>query len=508
MTVINIYEKQKLNVMYEGDVSRDASDKIRGFLFQDLIAIDSLLVDDTECVCLEYLEDVDVFCNDGTVKIIQAKYYPQSGPIMKEIMTDLYYQYLRMQLLESKLESKPQLVIHSNKDVTKPDFGKMQLYFDVLKKKKPKKIIDLPNWLKENVYICSKKDEQKKALFDKTAYEASIVDFLNKFEIIKKKDIKSYKKEIENKLFEIVNTCNVYDEIDQQKSILIGLAVSYMQRRYMLDNPSFEKIKVERAEFIDYIQQTMQFKTEEHMIAYMNACVLEQYTTIMTENPDLCEDYILLLNYIVQNTQKWISKVVSSEEGQFQLLNTISLKSYDDIKDYSSLSVSQKIAKLIACTDGLQTFLFYLWKIMINLCMEKSDFYVAKDGEMLNPLTYIDKSVNKYICLNFKGDFVRKSVILPTVRTGQKERDYANISSRMYLEKPQKWYMAGYACGRKDYVYKVSGIREEDSIIDLETDSYIVECMECIKIDRETWKNIENCETCIFAKECVKGKEN
>ena len=507
MTVINVYEKQKLNVMFEGDNSRDASDKIRGFLFQDLIAIDSLLDDNTECVCLEYLEDIDVFCDDGTVKIIQAKYYPKKSPEMKEIMTDLYYQYLRMQLLESKLESKPQLVIHSNKKITIPDYVKMQTYFDILKKRKPKKIVDLPKWLKENVYISSKKEEQKKTLFNKTAYKASIVDFLNKFEIIKKKDINTYKKEIENKLFKIINKYNVYDEIEHQKSILIGLAVGYVQRRYMLDDPSYEEIKVERSEFIDYIQQTMQFKTEEHVIAYMNACVLEQYTTIIMENPDLYEDYVMLLNYIVGNTQKWISDVVSTEVGQFQLLNTISLKSYDDIKDYSSLSISQKIAKLIACTDGLQTFLFYLWKIMIDLCMAKSDFCVKGDGEMLNPLTYIDESVNNYICLNFKGDSGRKSVILPTVRTGQVERDYANISSRMYLEKPQKWYMAGYACGRKDYVYPISAIREEDSIIDLETDSYIVECMECIKIDRGTWKDIERCETCIFAKECVKGKE-
>ena len=68
-------EIQKLDEMYEGDSNRDASDKIRGFLFQDLVAIDFLLDDSTEYVCLEYLEDVDVFCKDGTVKIIQAKYY-------------------------------------------------------------------------------------------------------------------------------------------------------------------------------------------------------------------------------------------------------------------------------------------------------------------------------------------------------------------------------------------------------------------------------------------------
>lgn len=49
-----------LSCMYDGDKNRDASDKIRGFIFQDYVAIMSLLEEDVECVCLEYLEDVDV----------------------------------------------------------------------------------------------------------------------------------------------------------------------------------------------------------------------------------------------------------------------------------------------------------------------------------------------------------------------------------------------------------------------------------------------------------------
>ena len=36
-------DEQKLSIMYEGDKARDATDKIRGFLFQDLITIMCLL---------------------------------------------------------------------------------------------------------------------------------------------------------------------------------------------------------------------------------------------------------------------------------------------------------------------------------------------------------------------------------------------------------------------------------------------------------------------------------
>ena len=69
--MFNLDEKQKLENMYLGDINRDASDKIRGFLFQDLVAINYLLDKETGYVCLEFLEDVDVFCSDGTLKFIR-----------------------------------------------------------------------------------------------------------------------------------------------------------------------------------------------------------------------------------------------------------------------------------------------------------------------------------------------------------------------------------------------------------------------------------------------------
>ena len=65
MSAINKKETDNLSLMYEGDKTRDASDKVRGFLFQDYIAIKCLLQDGVEYVCSEYLEDVDVFFEDS-----------------------------------------------------------------------------------------------------------------------------------------------------------------------------------------------------------------------------------------------------------------------------------------------------------------------------------------------------------------------------------------------------------------------------------------------------------
>lgn len=63
-------EFDKLSVMYDGDKDRDATSKIRGFLFQDYITIMCLLQNQVKYVCSEYLEDVDVFFEDGTFEII------------------------------------------------------------------------------------------------------------------------------------------------------------------------------------------------------------------------------------------------------------------------------------------------------------------------------------------------------------------------------------------------------------------------------------------------------
>lgn len=503
---LDLNEKQILENMFEGDSNRDASDKIRGFLFQDLVAIDSLLDDNTEYVCLEYLEDVDVFCEGGTVKIVQVKYYAKSSAGMKEIATDLYYQYLRMQLLESTLTPKPQLVIHTKEAINKPDLKSMKKHFTSLKEEQPEKIADMPKWLKENVYNQTKKETQKKVLFDEMAYKTSVIDFINDFEIIKKNDIRTYKDEVGNKLVETFSECGSYDDEEYKKNILLGLAINYIQKRYTQENSKFEQLRVSKPEFIAYIKQVLQEITEDHMIAYIVSCVLEQYVSILVENPDLDEDKIKILSQIVKNTQRWISEILLTKKGQIQLLNTISLESYDKIKGYLNSQNSQTMFKIMHSADNLQTFLFYLWKIMMDLCLTKPGFSVEQDADMLNPQTYIEKNGKKYICIKFPMDNVKTSVILPIIRKGQNGRDYKNIASRMYYEKPQKWYMPGHVSGKKDYKYSVSTIREEGSIVDMQADCYIVECMECIEIDEGKWKNIERCETCIFANDCLERK--
>lgn len=265
MSVLTNTEVDKLSVMYEGDKNRDAADKIRGFLFQDYVTIKCLLQNHVECVCSEYLEDVDVFFEDGIFEFIQVKYYPKTEPKMKEISTDLYYQYLRHQMLQSTLKAKPSLYIHRMPAVEKPTLDKMKMYID-LGGALPKSVTylnaeDSATWLRTNVYSEKKKEDQKKKLFATMASEDSLKEFIAKFDVIHKQDINQYKKELMITLAKVYPILDNNGDEERWQLILLGLAISYIQQRYMLVNPVFEQLRVDKKEFDHYMSESCRMQT-------------------------------------------------------------------------------------------------------------------------------------------------------------------------------------------------------------------------------------------------------
>ena len=253
MGVLTNTELEKLSVMYEGDKSRDATDKIRGFLFQDYVMIRCLLQEHVEYVCSEYLEDVDVFYEDGTFEFIQVKYYPKTNPKMKEISTDLYYQHLRLQMLHSTLTAVPRLYIHRNSKVEKPTLEEMKTYIGLgstLPKSVPySNATDSTTWLRMNVYSTNKKNEQKKTLFASMASEDSLKDFVAKFDVSHQSDINQYKEELMKTLAKAYPNPDKDRDKEHWQVILLGLAISYIQRRYALDDSDFEQLRVDKKEF-------------------------------------------------------------------------------------------------------------------------------------------------------------------------------------------------------------------------------------------------------------------
>ena len=513
MSVFTKTEFDKLSVMYEGDKNRDATSKIRGFLFQDYVAIMSLLKNQVKYVCLEYLEDVDVFFEDGTFEFIQVKYYPKTSPKMKEISTDLYYQYLRLQMLQSTLIAVPRLYIHTNSKVEKLSLDKMKTNIGLgnalSKSATYPNAMDSAIWLKTNVYSTNKKEEQKKNLFETMASEASLKEFVAKFDVIPQQDINQYKKKLMEVLAKAYPNFDKDSDEEHWQLILLGLAISYMQRRYALDDPDFAQLRVDKKSFDQYMTNSTETKTEQTIANYLVGVVCEEYGEIINYN-NLSVLQTHMLNLIYQNTIRWINESGRTVNGQHRLLNTISTDDVSKVSGYRKATVEDRLIYMAECKSAFQVFLDYLWKIILNICQEKINVETEISGHLIwfDPVYYMDFSVTDYVCLNFPEDkYIDRSVILPPVG-GKFDSVKRKIVERMVKTslKPGKWFFENNKLtkGKNYYNYSTANVNENPTVADLGEDSFYIECMDCIGIDETEWSIKETCDDCIFSEKCVK----
>lgn len=513
---MSIYTKEefdKLSVMYEGDKDRDATSKIRGFLFQDYITIMCLLQNKVKFVCSEYLEDVDVFFEDGTFEFIQVKYYPKTEPNMKEISTDLYYQYLRLQMLQSTLIAVPRLYIHREVKVEKPTLDKMKTYIGLGKALREamdySNIVDPITWLKTNIYTTNKKDVQKKNLFTTMASENSLKEFATRFEVIHQQDINQYKKKLMETLVNVYPDPDKGGDMKHWQLILFGLAISYIQRRYELVDSDFEQLRVDKKEFDQYMADSIRTKTEKTIANYLVGVICEEYGEIINNN-DLSDLQTHMLNQIYQNTLQWINKIGKTVEGQYQLLNTFSRDDISKVAAYRGAIVDDRFTYMTECKTAFLDFLDYLWKIMLDICQEKinDETEISVHVEMFDPCHYMDFSVTDYVCLNFPEDkYVNHSVILPSAGGKFKGVKRKIVERMVHISpKPEKWFFENgkITKGKNYYNYSTANVNENPTVADLGEDSFYIECMECIGIDEDEWSVQEACGGCIFSEKCIK----
>ena len=516
MCALSQAETKKLDLMFEGDSARDASSGIRGFLFQDYVTILCLLADGVDYVCSEYLEDVDVFYSNGTFKFIQVKYYPESKPKMHEISTDLYYQYLRLRMLDSSLTAVPSLFIHRKGTCRALNLEKMKTDVQQIMGSGasiPKTVTfadpaDEAIWLQDHVHIRTDKKEQKKALFLYKAAEDSLQNFINLVKITHMDDILTYQNQVMESLSK--NYQNRNFNRAHWRTILLGLATTYVQRRYMpgASCNTFDGVRITRGEFDDYIKQTASTEPEVSIPLYLCGKVTETYGLITNHNT-LSELQAKMLDRIQWHTGNWIRKIAGTEEGQYQLLNTLSKDEADTIADFKDDTPDGKLRSIAECKDAFREFLKYLWKIMLNLCQDqiKTMEEMKDHPRLFDPATYHNTSVTDYICLDFKAEQgINRTIILPP--TNDLPGDKRRVVERMFAmnEKPEKWFFRNTDLkpGENFYDYSTANIIRKHSVTDLGRKSFYIECMECIKTREGDWDKVEKCSDCIFSKKCVK----
>lgn len=524
MSALNQTELEKLSCMYDGDKARDASSNIRGFLFQDYVTIRRLLQPGVEYVCSEYLEDVDAFYKDSRFEFIQVKYYPRTTAKMKEIATDLYYQFLRLKILNSDLKAVPALYIHTERPYSIPDANDMKGFMGFAKDPpedgppKPRLPADVPvlsdpaGWLKSQVHAQTKKDAQKKALFDAMASEETLAAFLRQLEVKPQDDIVTYKEELLEELGNAYENPDPEGDEEHWQMILLGLAVSYIQRRYMLTDPGFAQLRVDKEVFDRYMRESSRTRTEQTIANYLVGCVSEEFEGIVDHN-ELSELQLDMLNRIYKKTIQWIGTIGNTVDGQYQLLNTLSRKERKKIVQFKEHTIDLRLQAISDCRPDLGWFLKYLWKIMLNLCQDQIRDQTELDHhpELFDPAHYIVPTVTEYVCLSFPEDkYADRSVILPPGNSDFRGVKRKIVERMVNLSpKPGKWFFESRRLkkGKNYYSYSAADVSENPSVADLGRDGFYIECMDCIATDEGDWSKRENCRTCIFSEKCVKEGE-
>lgn len=336
---------QIIRKAYKGEEKRNASSTIRGFLFQDLLAIQKLAEPSTEAVCSEYIEDVAVFENDTTY-IIQAKYYPSGGVAKEEIMRELYYQYLRLQLLEYK-KIKPVLALYSPHNMKKPSEERMWNYINLKRRDETPsdKPEDIEKWMEDNVYPKTK-EVAENIFFNMFATNSTVKKFLDDLEIDQDyQNIAEYRKSVADKLNLIRFAGCIISDMEQRSSILLGLAIQYIQEKYndkVQGADILADVLCRRKQFVEYLSKNLCAETDERIGAFLQVVILDQREKILERNEEMTVAQNNLLGCIQENTADWIRKLVRKSEGRLQLLNTVSGGTVDELNGYVGKSIGEQ----------------------------------------------------------------------------------------------------------------------------------------------------------------------
>lgn len=492
--------------MYEGERDRDASSTIRGFLFQDLVAISELLKEDTERIFVEYIEDILVVKKDTTY-IIQAKYYPKGNVKKKEIIRELYYQYLCLTLLGYKSKVIPILAVYSPVTSKKLTLEKMkEKYIEKDEESKPEIPENIADWLKEYVYPLDKEEAETKC-FQEYAWNQNMQDFLDVLEIISDyKGIKDYRENVADELGKLNMQGCLIDDFEKRKNIMLGLAVQYIHTKYN-DNLTEKERECQRKDFVEYLEKNLCTDEGKCIGAYLNSVVIECWEDIQNVNTQMTEEQENMLACIRDNTMKWLSELCSTVDGQYRLLYTVSNKTKEKLQGYCSKRLSGRYEMVCEHYDAIKMFLKYFWKIIMNINQDLLKENVSEEErERLTPQYYINQNETKYISIHFPEDIVNKAAILAQACGSMREDYLTNIFGRMQSVRPEKWYIDGETKGRYSYDLDVTEIIDRKKVSSIEPETFHIECMKCINISGRKWHLRERCEENIFSEKCVEDK--
>ncbi len=483
--------------MYIGESKRDAAPGIRGFLFQDLLAVEELIKEETEFICSEFIEDVCAVTSNR-VRIIQSKYTPKTNLDIKAITRELYYQYIKLRRYGYDGDIIPVLGFHADV-ATKPDEETARQYLNLPEGQRQFQGTDAD--IKAEVIRCimaGTKERRENKLFASFYEPEELSDFLRVYQMEEVgENIGSYRKALGGKLDALLKTdCFPVEDADDRQDLLIALATKLVQDRYNEPDQPADNHEllvhrtVLRTDFLAELEHALAFEPSFSIV--IRSFVDEAYCALVDE--PLLPDNRIRLNLLYTSTKEWIKSNLDSSSGIVQLLNTVSTD--PNVPNGRDGAHTLRNA-LYICKERIITFYHHIWKIKLNLSQDTFE-------ECWLP------EIREYIAFSFQNhkDWSRRSIIMGSIGDSPRRKvQYVQKRVRTWHERPQKWYLrSSIIRGVGDYSIDVGNIAPQRlDVTSISPEQFAVECMECIGIDEGEWASNENCADNIFSEKCKYG---
>lgn len=505
--------------MNKGEECRDAAPNIRGFVFQDLLAVELLVAQEYEVADLyvEWVEDMYLEEADH-ITIIQAKYYAseKSTVDFKEIYNELFYQHLRLKALKCEKKTSYRLSYFN------PEGSKHKHTFEQMKQKLIKVCgacynqddFD-KNWLDNTVYKkidgkARNKESREKIVISCMGIENELRVFYDNFtNDLRDSALADYRKELKKKIIEMLKRKSLFPVIgdwdeDTLATVFLAEATAYIREAYDENNKDAPQRKRTTTELLTRFDKLIQHGLCENNIyllvkQYMNEVFEDNILlsdSLISENSE-SEYSIKLYAELSKTTIEYLEQLLKTIAGQQCLFNTVSCEK--NAESYSEMVIRRRMDMWKQNKEKLQCFIRNIWKILFDIdCREFTK--------------YLSSECKEYLQFHFPKIENQKTVVLSEISLSEEKSNVKNVFRRYRaLEgdmRPNRWLLRTSSVrGVGNYETDISRIVGEFttniSYMSILGGNFILECMECIRLD-ENYGEKDDCEKCIFASQCVK----
>ena len=483
-------------ILRVGEERRDASDNIKGFLYQDLLAIELIMNSNNEDkIYVEWVEDILVE-NPSQLSIYQVKHYPKSQLGFQDIYDDMFYQFLKFRLYGT--EDKQFITYcYYNADNVK-EYNKNNTQNNI--KENDLKTIDKQK-IREELEECSNMEKRENLLFEKVAGKSLLDEF--KFSAEEKGEIGDLRDSLKNSLYSLFETSIKNDDSIQRlkdadiKQLLLAMAVQYVQKSYYKQPEDYAQRIMTKEDFNNHINRIFKAdeqKNTEIIISLVMGYIDNAFNEIIFEIEDINNAEVYKKIYL--STKDYLKSILVEKRKRFKFLNSLSTDGDKELnwEIYQENEFGER-DKFIEHRIIIESVIVMAWKILFDINCEEYGKYIRESKD----------------CLFFDFDEIEeaKHVIMLSTSHAQ-DRALKKIVPRLAKmeERPDKWYMPGKSKRQYKYSYSVNKIHDielEPRVLYEENSSFRIECMDCVDFDSERMEFKDpDLNKCLFKKDCTK----